>query len=196
MRPKLTSDSDLLDAARDCFLEYGPSVSTTLIAERAGVSQATIFKRFGTKAQLLMLALGYEEMLPWLPKVEAGPDDRPIREQLMELAQALTAFYIESLPSMMALWSAGPSYFADVPGPSDDPREASLAVRSRLMLSDWFAKAQSTGRVGQCNPEAIGIAFLGACQAPAMRLHLGEDNIDVQCYLNSFLDILLNGISG
>ena len=46
MRPRQFSDDELLQTARRCFLEHGPGVSTGLIAEELGVSQAALFKRF------------------------------------------------------------------------------------------------------------------------------------------------------
>ena len=60
MRPRKISDEDILDVARECLLEQGVNVSTQVIAKRLGVSQATLFKRFGTKVKLLQMAL-------WIP---------------------------------------------------------------------------------------------------------------------------------
>ena len=57
MRPKKISDEDILEVARQCLMEQGSGVSTQFIADRLGVSQATLFKRFGTKLKLLQAAL-------------------------------------------------------------------------------------------------------------------------------------------
>ena len=64
MRPKIKTDEQLLAAARSAFIEFGGAVSTTVIAENAGVSQATLFKRFGTKEQLMKRALGTDAIEP------------------------------------------------------------------------------------------------------------------------------------
>ena len=50
----------------------------------ADVPQA-LFKRFGTKQELLLASVAPCDPAPWLPLVEAGPDDRPLDEQLAEI---------------------------------------------------------------------------------------------------------------
>ena len=54
MRPRQFTDEDILTATQACILELGPSVSTTVIAGRVGMSQAALFKRFGTKEKLFL----------------------------------------------------------------------------------------------------------------------------------------------
>ena len=72
VRPRLFSDAEILQVARRCFLEHGPAVSTTVIASEVGLSQAALFKRFGTKQNLMLLALplmalmGLACMVTWL----------------------------------------------------------------------------------------------------------------------------------
>jgi AcrR family transcriptional regulator len=56
-RTRTIPDEALLAAARMVFLRAGVSGSTKEIAERAGVSEATLFKRFGTKAELFFRAM-------------------------------------------------------------------------------------------------------------------------------------------
>ena len=92
-RPSLHSDDELLDVARDTFLEHGPGVSTQVIAERAGVSQATLFKRFGSKDALLVRALRPPEHPPFIALLEAGPDKRPFAEQLLEVLGEMDRFF-------------------------------------------------------------------------------------------------------
>jgi AcrR family transcriptional regulator len=56
--PRLRADAQrnlarVLEAAREVFAEHGLDASVTMIAERAGVGTATIFRRFPTKEALL-----------------------------------------------------------------------------------------------------------------------------------------------
>ncbi len=194
MRPKIATDAELLDIARECFLSRGPSVSTNFIADQAGVSQATLFKRFGTKGDLMFKALGLDDVRPWLPRLEAGPDDRPIDAQLRELANALVQFFDRALPAMMAFRAAGPSHVQlhlkdgagedAVPGP----------IRARLALTQWFERGQASGRLRDFDAATAAIAFIGAVQGPALRNHLAGDEVDLDGYADQLVDTFWSGI--
>jgi AcrR family transcriptional regulator len=54
-RPRVIADEELLAAAQDLLFEVGPAAFTLeKSAARAGVSAATLIKRFGSKRQLLL----------------------------------------------------------------------------------------------------------------------------------------------
>lgn len=54
-RPIETADDDLLDAASDVLMAEGPAAFTLVrAAEAAGVSAATLIKRFGSKERLFL----------------------------------------------------------------------------------------------------------------------------------------------
>jgi AcrR family transcriptional regulator len=71
-RQKTISDDDILAVARDVFGERGHSATTRDIAEQAGISEAILYQRFGTKDDLF-----FASMRPSGPDVEAilGPPD-------------------------------------------------------------------------------------------------------------------------
>jgi AcrR family transcriptional regulator len=73
-RQKTISDDDILAVARDVFRERGHSATTRDIAEQAGISEAILYQRFGTKDDLF-----FASMRPSGPDVEAilGPADPP-----------------------------------------------------------------------------------------------------------------------
>src|SRR4051812_5711234 len=56
-RPPTIQSEDLLEATRAVVLEKGLLATTADIAERAGVSEGTLFKRFGSKDALFREAL-------------------------------------------------------------------------------------------------------------------------------------------
>lgn len=74
-RPRVIDDERLLAAAQQLLYEIGPAAFTLQrAAERAGVSAATLIKRFGSKQQLF-LALNrrwVESIIPGLAEAEAG----------------------------------------------------------------------------------------------------------------------------
>lgn len=95
-----TNRAAILDAAASLFLESGyDRVSLARVAESAGVSRATLFKQFPTKAELFeatVLAAG------------GSPDSEPVDPVLGDLRTGLSALglaYVELLtrPRMVGL---------------------------------------------------------------------------------------------
>ena len=106
-KPRKKDDREILDAARDCFLAHGPGVSTEVIAEHAGLSQACLFKRFKTKEKLMLDALlpsAQDDLTAWL---NAGPAAQNLRPQLQELIERLWSATQEAVPRMSVLHMSG-----------------------------------------------------------------------------------------
>lgn len=106
-RPKTISDDELLKIARECFLEGGPHVPTRVIAEKAGLSQPALFRRFKTKDELFMAAIATKDAvqlvarnLVWLSK---NPTRDPIEPQLEELLTRVWKILLEMIPRIIAL---------------------------------------------------------------------------------------------
>ena len=71
-RPTSIKDQTIIDAARAVFLERGFGATTAEVAERAMVSEGTLFKRFRTKAELFQAAMHPQfAELGWLADLEA-----------------------------------------------------------------------------------------------------------------------------
>src|SRR5262245_25091264 len=73
-RHKTISDDEVLEVARDVFRERGHTATTREIADAAGVSEAVLYQRFGTKNDLF-----FASMRPSGPDLEEilGPSDPP-----------------------------------------------------------------------------------------------------------------------
>src|SRR5438046_8203043 len=56
-RHKTISDDEVLRVARDVFREHGHTASTRVIAEAAGISEAVLYQRFGSKNELFFAAM-------------------------------------------------------------------------------------------------------------------------------------------
>jgi AcrR family transcriptional regulator len=168
VRPRQFLDEDLLAVARACFIEHGPGCSTALIADEAGVSQATLFKRFGTKRQLLRAALKPEPPLELLGGIGAGPDARPLPDQLHDIASALLGMFDRLLPCVMTLWAAGEDPAGVIPEIGGQPPP----VQVRRMLRAWFEQATATGRAAPGDADVRAMAFIGACKERSFQHHL------------------------
>lgn len=186
------SDAELLSLARACFLEHGPGVSTTVIAERAGLSQAAIFKRFATKEELLVAALRPPEHPPFLPLLSAGPDpDAPLGPQLVEIGLAIARFLVETVPCMSTLHASGVSKedlfkSYDVPPP----------LRTHAALTAWFGLAVRAGRVRDTPPGDLALAFMGTLHVRAFLQHVGAAGAltDWDAYVRHVVRTFLEGV--
>ena len=56
-----------------------------VIAEDLGVTAPALFRRFGSRNDLLTAALRPEERPPFIADLELGPDRRPVETQLVEI---------------------------------------------------------------------------------------------------------------
>jgi hypothetical protein len=194
MQTKLSQYDQESVIIRDCILKYGVSVETRVIAQELGVTEAELFRNHGTKTVLLAKALGYDQLLPIMNEVESGPTDEPLAEQLTRIAMSLIPYFMESLPSTMALWSASSAMNADGKSSARDPRDVNPAVWGRNALAAWFTRAQEQGRLRFFDTQAASVMFQGCCEAPATRFHIGEDLIDIERYTHHFVPLFLNGL--
>jgi AcrR family transcriptional regulator len=96
-RQKTISDDDVLRIARNIFREQGHTATTREIAQAAGISEAILYQRFGSKDELFFAA-----MRPRGPDIEhlLGPKDPP--EDALSYLHAVVArlgeYFAEVIP--------------------------------------------------------------------------------------------------
>lgn len=162
-RPRTISDDQILDAAKSCFLEQGPHASLELIATELGVSTQAILKRFGSKQQLMLTAVAPADDASWIPLVEAGPDDRPVRDQLVEIMQELEAFFVQMARQISVLRFSGV-----------DPRdlmsryEEAPPLRDIRVLAGWLERASEQQLIAPTDSRAMAMMMLTSMHGPAM----------------------------
>jgi AcrR family transcriptional regulator len=192
-RPRQVSDEQILSAARACFLESGPGAPTSLIAERLGVSQAALFKRFGSKSRLLLAALRPPQVPPWVALLEEGPDNRPLPEQLLEISLEISRFFRDMVPCMAVL-RATDACLQDLLGDSDVPPP----MRGSRALESWVRRAQRQERLeGDLSPAVFAHALLGGLHHGAFLAYLagvGAPEIDEEAAARGLVDLLLRGL--
>jgi AcrR family transcriptional regulator len=101
------TNQQILEAARDVFLEQGFTASTLEIAQRAGISEASIFKRFSTKEELFFTAMGIPDTPLWVQEMESLIGKGDIKSNLTYICRQILEFYREVLPRLMMLGSRG-----------------------------------------------------------------------------------------
>jgi AcrR family transcriptional regulator len=190
-RPRQVSDSDILTTARACFLEHGPQTSMQVIADQLGVSQAALFKRFHTKQDLLLAAL-VPPAPPFLSTLEAGPDDRPIRDQLVDLSTAMSAFFDQTFPCYAALKASGiDDHVVMHPPDGSDP----MPLRTHRALVGWLRGAARRGAIRPVDASSIATLIMGALHSHAFLGHfLGADVGPSSDHVREMVDVVWTGI--
>ncbi len=193
-RPRTVSDETILEAARAVFLEQGPAASTTAIAERVGLSQAALFKRFGTKHDLMFKALAPPGIPDFIPVLEAGPlEGVPARTQLRDVARVIARFFRDMVPCLMVLRTSDMDPVTmmeqfDVPPP----------VRAQMAVTGWFTRAMDAGLVRKGDPIALTFSFLGAFYMRAFLTHITRQPSDddaLDTYVDSVVESLWQGLA-
>ena len=194
-RKKGISDEQIVSAARRCFLKRGAGVSAADVARELGVSHTTLFNRFGTKEGLMLAALGLPEKVPWVAVLDAGPDDRPIREQLVEHSKVISAYVHELEDGLAVLHAAGISpakigWEHNVDPPHVQALRHSQDGSGAPRTGDAWPSATSRRwprpSSGRCISRALFRRVCGGSESPAA----GER------YVERFIDLLWNGIGG
>lgn len=98
----------ILDAAHDLMLTIGLARATTKeIAKAAGCSEAALYKHFASKEELFVAVL--QERLPrlgpLLRRLAEDPGERPVEDNLAEIARLASHFYAQSFPIAASLYA-------------------------------------------------------------------------------------------
>ncbi len=154
----------ILDAASELFAATGYSATTTrAIAERAGVNEVTLFRRFENKAGVLRaIAQRFADMQAG-HAAAAAPDSESVRETLLRLARMeitgamqggglaiRLAFDATSVPEVAAVLGKG--------------------IPSNLEgLAEYLAEHQASGEVRRdVDPRVLAEAFFGLTSSYVM----------------------------
>ncbi len=198
-RPREVTDEQIVVAARRCFLKRGAGVSAAYIAKELGVSHTTLFNRFGSKEGLMLAALGPPtEKVEWVAALEEGPDERPIREQLVEHAKRMSVFYQELQAGIGILQAAGIDV-AKAHKKAKGKSSLSPPEQAYAALVGWLEGAQEQGRIGRCDIDTLASTLIGALQGWAFTARvcgLPASNAAAKDYVERLIDLLWKGVGG
>ncbi|MBI5342600.1 MAG: TetR/AcrR family transcriptional regulator [Deltaproteobacteria bacterium] len=173
-RRKRIEDEQLLQHAREVFLKGGAFGSTKEIARFAGISEATLFQRFPTKAALFLAA-----MVP--PVVDVGgvvqaPTKRTDpRGALTEIGTRMLAYFRTLIPAVMHLMTHPSIRMADVTAHFQKMPEDALAEA----LATYLRDVEARGKIKVQDPMAAASLLVSAIHSLAlfemMEMHGGQD---------------------
>lgn len=195
-RPPVISSEHLLEIARAVFLERGIRATTAEVAERAGISEGTIFHRFKSKDALFRSAMRFDpEQMPepFLMLPEGGVGD--LRATLIDLGTRMLAIGRVALPMMMMSWS-NPAGDYSIDKLINRPHGYRRALQRLL---SFFAAEVEAGRL-RADPEALARMFMGSLHHYCMTelIFSGESpqkKLVPTTYVESLVDVMLNGAS-
>jgi AcrR family transcriptional regulator len=190
-RPRQVSDDEVLEAVRRAVLELGPQVSIDHVAERLGITGPALFRRFGSRERMLVAALAPADP-PFLRQLEAGPDDRPVFDQLVEIFDEIGRWVASSLPCVTALRESGITF--EQLGWDEDPPPLKMA----LALRGWLERAHRRGLLHMESADVVATAMLGAIQAPVFLRHVVKSTVsssETAAFAENFARLFLRGIA-
>lgn len=197
-RPTVIRDEQILDAARIVFLERGVLATTAEVAQRAQVSEGSLFKRFKTKSELFRVAMGFdlEDVPRTMAELESRAGKDSVEENLVVAALSLLQFFDRVLPLMMMQLSnpkmaSGcqiPGYEGQVPPP----------LRAQAHLAAYLEAERAIGRVGELDAQVVARAFLGAMSTYVFYENLAKGSegapLDAERYARGYVRTLAGGL--
>lgn len=152
--PKITNQQ-ILEAAREVFFQKGFSGSTLEIAQRAGISEASIFKRFTTKEDLFFAAMGIPDTPPWVNELEGLCGKGDLKQNLVHICLQILEFYSDIFPRIMMLRSRGKA-LPEMRGQNAKP------IRDLKILISFLEFEMNQGRLRPCDPQTLAHVIMGA----------------------------------
>jgi AcrR family transcriptional regulator len=185
-RTATITEAQILKAAREVFFEQGINATTVDVANRAGISSASIFKRYATKEALLIAAM--EEMpfdKVWTPEIEAAIGHGDSRADLLLIAKRIATYTQSLMPRMMLLRAAG-----NFPMP---PR----VDKDFAALTAYLASEMTLGRIARGDPTIPARALMHTATGFVVGQSFGssaQGHTNADTFLEEFIGVLWNGL--
>ncbi|MCA9576574.1 MAG: TetR/AcrR family transcriptional regulator [Sandaracinaceae bacterium] len=175
-RPQQFDSEALLESMRDTFLDLGPGASTQELAKRAGVSEGTLYKRFGSKLRMFIFALRLPQIeeCEWFTSIPERVGKGSIEEHLAHIALGMHSYVSELMPCSQMIAANGklePKDFAKLLGKG----EKAPPFMSIDAMTSYFQGEMKLGRVRACDPGGLARLFIGAVIHDVnLRLHFPD----------------------
>ncbi len=190
-RPRTVETDELLRIAREVFLEGGAYGSTKEIARRAGFSEAALFKRFATKADLFAAA-----MAPPPPDVDAilskARSQTDPRRALQALARSVLAHYRTAMPRILHLITHPQVGLA----PFNERLGRTRPVPLDAAIADFLREQRDNGRMSVPHVQAAAALLVATLHSIVLFELMGVHGGAVpDAQVNAMIDVVWAGIA-
>ncbi|NET56523.1 MAG: TetR/AcrR family transcriptional regulator [Symploca sp. SIO2E6] len=191
-RLPIITNEEILEAAREVFLAQGYGASTLDIAQNAGISEGSIFKRFPTKEALFLAAMGIPEHPQWLEDLETLSGKGDLKENLITLSLQIIEFFREVVPRLVMTCSQGTHHQN-----MQNLKESPLVLYLKALIN-FFIEELQQGRIRSCDPEIPARMLFGSLMNYVFFEQVGVQRaipIAPPAYVRGLIDILWQGIA-
>ncbi len=182
--PKIIDVNRVYKSSLQVFSERGNNAATTKeIAERAGVNEATLYRRFNTKSELIRTALAHE--LGNSPFGHLTASDYPQQDIAMIAKAYIDTFEVFGAVVMMLIGEAAKH-------PELQPAASALLPNVKN-AAQIIAKHQASGQITPGNPmtKLLGLiaplALMGIMSRSGLALADDFNQLDPDCIAKDFL---------
>jgi AcrR family transcriptional regulator len=195
-RPTVIRDADILEAARAVFLERGALATSAEVAQRAGISEGSVFKRFRTKAELFRAAMGLsaDDMPTAFASLPEQAGQGSIEDNLVAALLGAIAHADRTFP-IMTMSLANPKLSLGIPEELDVPDAPPL--RAQRVIASYLEREIEAGRLSRIDVGVTARAIFGAITgyvlSEALSARHGGSSIEREHFVRSYVAVLLHG---
>lgn len=188
-RNKTITDDKIINVARKFFIENGINASTRDIAKAAGISEAIIFKRFGTKEDFFFAAMK-------LPETEFDvifciqPGEGKVVENLVYISLGIVDYFRKAMPIFLTLISH-PSFNME----TFLKKHKVPAMQLSDKLIDYLVEESKLGRVSQNNLVVAVDVLLSHLHNIALYEAIGAPETKVDSNVADTVSLLWDGLA-
>ncbi|MGB5961393.1 MAG: TetR/AcrR family transcriptional regulator [Coleofasciculaceae cyanobacterium] len=188
-RNKTITDEEILAVACTVFLYEGINASTRDIAKQAGISEAVIYQRFGTKEDFFFAAMKLPEArLEAIFSIKIGEEN--IVENLECLSLGIVNYFREVMPVFLILISH-PSFSMQ----TFLKRHSVPAMLLSEKLKDYLTEESKLGRVKESNITSAIDVLLSYLHNIALYETIGAPKTKVDHAIADAISLLWDGLA-
>ncbi|HFK1681008.1 TPA: TetR/AcrR family transcriptional regulator [Bacillus tropicus] len=186
---KLTAREKVMEAATLLFGEKGYTATTIReVAEKAGVSELTIFRNFKNKENLFRESI----ILRTTPVALLQEIEKQFTGDLHKDLTKVAEIYIQTnLPKLNYIWAAL------IESRQNSEMKALLhELNSHLVnhLERYLKQLGEAGHISPCNYRLIANMFYGQLFLYIMNVSISEEEIQLEEYIETCVNLFMNGI--